>query len=208
MRSNVAPGAVFTDYELPDHTDIPRKLSVLQGDDPMILMLSRGHYCPKERQFLKHMVEFSKLCAVGYARLVTITTDTLLQLNELRLGLGADWPFLHDEKRMIQRDLDIEEYTDPDNNPMVPYTFVLEPGLKIAKIYNGYWYWGRPSVAELHEDLREITRKIRPDWQIDTPELRAAWEKGEKQRFFPYGRSMKEVLARSSNAVDQFTKAA
>jgi hypothetical protein len=35
---------------------------------------------------------------------------------------------------------------------MIPHTFVLEPGLKIFKIYNGYWYWGRPTITELHMD--------------------------------------------------------
>jgi len=91
---------------------------------------------------------------------------------------------------------------------MIPYSFVLEPGLRIYKIYNGYWYWGRPAAAELQNDLRDITRRIRPDWQIDTPEMRAAWERGEKKRFFPYGNSMKEILVRTSNALDQFSKAA
>jgi hypothetical protein len=38
--------------------------------------------------------------------------------------------------------------------------------------------------------------------------MRAAWEKGEKKRFFPYGKSMKEILVRASNALDQFLKAA
>ena len=50
MRSDIAPGAKFPDYELPDHTNVPRKLSDLQGDDPLILTLARGHYCPKEHQ--------------------------------------------------------------------------------------------------------------------------------------------------------------
>jgi hypothetical protein len=40
---------------------------------------------------------------------------------------------------------------------------VLEPGLKIYKSYNGYWYWGRPSVAEVQQDARDVTRRIRPD---------------------------------------------
>ena len=170
----------------------------------MVLVLSRGYYCPKDRNFLKTLVPFSAHCAVGYTRLVTITTDTLLQLNELRLGLGADWIFLYDSERVIQQDLDIQEYTDPHHNPMIPYTFVLEPGLKIFKIYNGYWYWGRPTTHELHLDLREISSRIRPDWQLDTPQMRAKWERGEKQDFSPYGKTMKQVLARMSNAVDQF----
>jgi hypothetical protein len=44
---------------------------------------------------------------------------------------------LHDEERVIQRDLEIQEYRNPQNNPMIPYTFVLEPGLRIFRIYNG-----------------------------------------------------------------------
>ncbi len=50
MRSDIAPGGTFPDYELPDHTNVPRRLSELQGDDPLILTLARGHYCPKEHQ--------------------------------------------------------------------------------------------------------------------------------------------------------------
>jgi peroxiredoxin len=44
MRSDIAAGAVFPDYELPDHEKVPRKLSELQGDDPLVLTLARGHY--------------------------------------------------------------------------------------------------------------------------------------------------------------------
>ncbi|HTW87114.1 MAG TPA: hypothetical protein VMD75_03815 [Candidatus Binataceae bacterium] len=44
MRVDIVPGAVFPDYELPDQTDTPRKLSELQGIDPMIVVLSRGGY--------------------------------------------------------------------------------------------------------------------------------------------------------------------
>jgi len=127
-----------------------------------------------------------------------------LQSNDLRLGVGADWTFLHDTQRVIQKDLDIAEYTDPQNNPMIPHTFVLEPGLKIYKIYNGYWYWGRPSVAELQQDARDVTRRIRSDWKIDTPQMREKWERGEKKTFFPYGKLLRQVLVRMSNAVDQF----
>jgi peroxiredoxin len=36
MRSNIVPGGKFPDYELPDHTNTPRKLSKLQGENPMI----------------------------------------------------------------------------------------------------------------------------------------------------------------------------
>ena len=80
--------------------------------------------------------------------------------------------------------------------PMIPYTLVLEPQLKIFKIYNGYWYWGRPSVEELRMNLREITRKIRPDWDITLPEFREAWAQDRKRAelFYPYGKTLAEVF--------------
>jgi len=34
-------------------------------------------------------------------------------LDEFRDGFGAQWPFLSDSDRTVQRDLDIQEYTDP-----------------------------------------------------------------------------------------------
>ena len=36
MRSDIVPGGIFPDYEPPDHTGKLRKLSELQGDDPLI----------------------------------------------------------------------------------------------------------------------------------------------------------------------------
>ena len=194
MRKDIKPGSIFPDFELPDHTGTKRKLSELQGIDPMILTLNRGSYCPKDRQFFHELVKFSRLCEVGYTKIVTVTTDNFMGVNELRNGVSAHWPFLYDEYRIIQKDLDIQEYTDPKNNPMIPYTFILEPGLKVFKFYNGYWYWGRPSMHELHMDLRAVNQKIRPDWQIDSPEIRKKFENNEKDAFFPYGKTIREVM--------------
>lgn len=141
---------------------------------------------------MRDLVDFYPELKVGYARIVTISTDNQLKTNEFHDGLGAQWPFLSDPERQVQRDLDIQEYTDPTNDPMIPHTLVLEPGLTIHKIYNGYWYWGRPSTAELWSDLREVTRRIRPDWDILLPEMRAAWQRGAREQFFPYAKPMQE----------------
>src|ERR687891_132102 len=73
--------------------------------------------------------------------LVTISTDNITETNEYRSGVGAHWPFLSDAGRVIQKDLDIAEYTDPVHDPMIPHTIVLEPGLVIYKVYNGYWFF-------------------------------------------------------------------
>ncbi len=154
MRPEIAPGAVFPDYELSDHTAKRRKLSELQGQDPMIVVLSRGSYCPKDRREAEGLVELHREMEVGYCRLATIGTDNIIETNEYRGGVGAHWPFLSDPTRLVQKDLDIDEYTDPAHNPMIPHVIVLAPGLVIYKIYNGYWFFGRPTVEELRRDLR------------------------------------------------------
>jgi hypothetical protein len=66
---------------------------------------------------------------------------------------------------------------------MIPHTFVLEPGLRIFSIYNGYWYWGRPTMDELHVDLRALLRKVRPDFDLGSPGLRQAWDRGDREMF-------------------------
>jgi len=68
MRSDIVPGGVFPDYELPDHTRSMRRLSELQGDDPLILTLARGHYCPKEHQQHLQLAAFYPQIGVAYTQ--------------------------------------------------------------------------------------------------------------------------------------------
>jgi hypothetical protein len=77
---------------------------------------------------------------------------------------------------------------------MIPHTIVLEPGLIVFKVYNGYWFFGRATTEELRQDLRAVLRKCRPDWDISDPGLRAAWHSGEKARFYPYGKTIAQVF--------------
>ena len=176
MRSDITPGGVFPDYALPDHTGTTRTLSELQGRDPLILMLARGHYCPQEHQKHLDLATFQSKVAVAYTQMVTIATDEHHTLQEFRASVGAQWTFLSDPGRTVQKDLDIQEYTDPDHDPMIPHTLVLKPGLVVHSVYNGYWFWGRPSVDDLWRDLRAATSEIRPDWDLSRPGLREAFE--------------------------------
>jgi len=203
MRPDIVPGATLPDYELTDQNGKRRKLSDLQGPDPLILLLSRGAFCPKDRRQMEGLLQLHREMDVGYCRLATITTDNLIETNELRAGIGAPWPFLSDPGRKVQKDLDIAEYTDPTHNPMIPHTFVLEPGLVVYKIYNGYWFFGRPTVEELRIDLRAVLKKCRPDWDISQPALRELWQKGEKARFYPYGKTYAEVFANQDSPGDE-----
>jgi peroxiredoxin len=166
MRSDIVLGSRFPNYELSDHTRTLRKLSELQGDDPSILTLARGNYCPKEHQQHLELASFYPRIAVGYKQIATISTDNHHTLQEFRASVGARWTFLSDPERKIQKDLDIQEYTDPEHDPMIPHTLVLKPGLLIHRIHDGYWFWGRPPTADLWHDLRDVTSEIRSDWNL------------------------------------------
>lgn len=207
MRSDIKPGATFPDFTLPDHTKAMRKLSDIQGDQLMIVFLTRGFFCPKDRQQMLELVRFHPQLVVGYTQVVTITTDDWHTTNNYRQQTSAHWPFLYDEKRVVQKDLDIKEYTDTTHDVMIPHTIVLGRDLKVFKVYNGYYYWGRPSTAELHADLRTIARDTYSDWDITTPELREKWKKGDKSDFYPYGEnsiSMETLMLQMAGAVDQY----
>lgn len=204
MRSDLVPGARFPDFALPDQDAVVRKLSELQGNDSMILTLARGHYCPKEHQQHLELAAFYPKVAVAYTRVVTIATDEHHALQEFRASVGAQWPFLSDPERTVQKNLDIAEYTDPEHDPMIPHTLVLKPGLVVHSIYNGYWFWGRPSVVELWHDLRVVSSEVRPDWDLSAPGLREAWDAGDHSRFHGWNKRSPEraVAERGAPAAD------
>ncbi len=51
-------GAKFPDYVLPGHTKTRRRMYDLQGDQLMIVVLTRGFLCPKDRQHMLELVRF------------------------------------------------------------------------------------------------------------------------------------------------------
>lgn len=66
---------------------------------------------------------------------------------------------------------------------MIPHSFVLEPELRIYSMYIGYSFWARPSMDELHLDLRAVMKKIRPDYDPTAPGLREPWDHRERDKF-------------------------
>ena len=187
MRSDITPGGVFPDYALPDHTGTIRTLSGLQGGDLLILTLMRGLPCPEEYGQHLDLAAFQPKTALGHTRIVTISTDDQPTLAQFRTSVGARWTFLSDPGRLVLQDLDIEEYTGPGKDRMIPHTLVLKPVLVVHRIYNGHWFWGRPSVSDLWRDLRGASNEIRSDWDLSTPGLRQAWEAGDSSVFDGWG---------------------
>jgi len=83
MRPDIVSGALFPDYELSDHHGMRRTISALQGGDPLVLVLSRGGFCPKERRQHEGLLQLHREMQ---GRLVTISTDNVLETGEFRAG--------------------------------------------------------------------------------------------------------------------------
>jgi peroxiredoxin len=166
-RRALAPGERFPDLDLPDHTGRARVLSELAGGDPVVLVFSRGWWCPKEQTYLRRLVEVQSEFEVAYARIVVVSVDLAEVQSAFRAGLGARFTFLSDADRRWLPRLGLLEASDTEHDPYRPSAFTLHPDLTVHGHYVGDWYWGRATMEELRADMREITRRIRPDWEAE-----------------------------------------
>jgi peroxiredoxin/cold shock CspA family protein len=182
--TNLRVGDAFPDFELPDHDGRPRRLSDytkpsplderLGFDDgyPLILVFGRGFFCPRDQEQMRGLVRFQSALAVSYSKLVSVSADSPRVAAAFRAGLGARWPFLSDEDRKVIERVDILDETEGEYAGVSrPFTFVLGPDLTIHRIYDGWFFVGRPTLEELRHDLREIMR-TRKDYRYeayDTP---------------------------------------
>ena len=175
MLKDLSPGDVFPDVELPDESGTLHRLSELQGDDVLVLMLGRGEHCPRERQHQRELLKLHEWSSAAFTQLVTVLPNELHDVYKLKISTGAHWTYLADADLELQTALDIREYTDPHHAATVPHTLVLSQGLVIEKIYVGYWFWGRPTPYQLWADLGELLARTKPDFDPLTDDARAAY---------------------------------
>jgi peroxiredoxin/cold shock CspA family protein len=172
-------GDAFPDFDLPDQDGRRRRLSDYTRPSPLderlgfndgyplILVFVRGYFCPRDQEQMRGLVRFQSELAVNYCKLVSVSTDSPRVSAAFRAGLGARWPFLSDEGRDVVRSIDILDETEGEYAGVSrPFTFVLEPDLKIHGIYDGWFFVGRPTLEELRHDLREIMR-TRKDYRYE-----------------------------------------
>jgi len=205
MPNNLKIGDKFPDFELPNHNGklaslskftapplIDQRLGFPDGY-PLIVIFNRGFFCPRDQQQLKLLVPFQDELRVNFGRLITISVDQPKVQAAFRAGLGAGWTFLSDGERKLIKELDILDETEGEYAYCaLPYTYLLKPDLTVFKIYNGWYFVGRPTIEELRQDLRSImselsyysydayntdhVKKIRvpqQTWQDGTPQLGA-----------------------------------
>ena len=170
MSRNLEPGTTIPDFELPDENGEPHRLSELQGDNLLVLHLSRGEHCPRERMHHRELLRFHEWCSVAFTELVSVLPNSEHDLYRMKISTGARWTFLSDAALEVQQHFDINEYTDVHHDyATVPHTLVLSPGLVIEKVYVGYWFWGRPTVEQLWQDCGEVLARTKADFDLMTP---------------------------------------
>lgn len=162
---NLTPGNRFPDLALPDHTGRARELSELAGGDPVALLFSRGWWCPKEQRHVRELTTLQDEFEVGYARIIVVSVDSPEVQSAFRAGLGARFTFLSDEQRTWLGRLGLLEETDTLHEPYRPTAFTLAPDLTIHRRYDGNWYWGRPTMEDLRQDMRAISARVRDDFE-------------------------------------------
>ena len=166
MSTIPEPGGSLPDIELPDHHGVRRRLTELADGDPLVVVFYRGWWCPKEQAFFRLLASWQAEVEVAYSRIVSISVDPPGELAAFRAGLDARWTFLSDGERGWLHRLDLLETTDTVHHPYTPTTVVVRPDLTVHSVYNGYWFWGRPTVEDLRQDLRALTRSLRADWDV------------------------------------------
>ena len=181
MSKGLIPGETLPDFELQDENGDLHRLSELQGEDAMVLMLGRGEHCPRERQHQREMLRFYEWASVAFTQLVTVLPNDLHDVFRLKISTGAHWTYLADTDLEVQSALDIRVYTDPKHPANVPHTLLLAPGLVIDKVYVGYWFWGRPSPYQLWEDLQSLAQRTYADFDPTTAEARSAWTAARRE---------------------------
>ena len=119
---------------------------------------------------MRHYVGFQDELNVNYCHLAAVSVDPPEVCAAFRTGLGASFAFLSDHDRAAITALDIVEVTNtPHGLVAVPYSFSLAPDLRIHRVYNGWWFVGRPTVEELRQDLRAIMQACRHDYSYEGP---------------------------------------
>ena len=188
MITNLSVGEAFPDFELPDHEKRPRRPSCYTKPSPLderlgfndgyplILVFGRGFFCPRDQEHMRGLVRFQAELAVNYCKLVSVSADPPRVAAAFRAGLGAKWPFLSDEKREVIKRIGILDETEGEYAGVSrPFTFVLRPDLTIHRIYDGWFFVGRPTLEELRHDLRRIMQ-TRKDYRYEAynkPEVKS-----------------------------------
>ena len=78
----------------------------------------RGWFCPKERAWFPELLALAERAAVAFTAIVSVSVESSVVQAALGAGMGTRWPFLSDQDRTAQAELDLLEHTDTEHHRM------------------------------------------------------------------------------------------
>lgn len=127
-------GDTAPDFELPDETNTPRKLSTLLADGPVVLFfypaaMTKG--CTAESCHFRDLAaEFAK----AGAQRIGISTDTVAKQKEFSDKHSFDYPLLSDADGTVSKQFGVKRSLDLLRVKRA--TFVIGTDLKIIEVIN------------------------------------------------------------------------
>jgi peroxiredoxin len=123
-------GDVVDDFELPDETGTPRRLSTLLADGPVVLFfypaaMTTG--CTKESCHFRDLA--SEFAAVGAQR-VGISRDSVEKQHEFSDKHGFDYPLLSDTDGEVARMMGVARKKGPPKR----VTFVIDQNRMVVEV--------------------------------------------------------------------------
>ncbi len=127
----VQRGEIVEDFELPDQTGTPRKLSELAADGPVVLFFypaAMTYGCTKESCHFRDLeAEFKE---VGATR-VGISRDAVDKQRQFSEKHGFDYPLLADTDRKVAKHFGVTEGFKL--GPVKRTTFVIDKDLRLIE---------------------------------------------------------------------------
>jgi peroxiredoxin Q/BCP len=120
------PGDTAADFELPDQTGTPRRLSALLSDGPVVLFFYPAAMTPGCTKEACHFRDLAKEFADVGAQRVGISVDPVAKQAQFADAQGFDYPLLSDTSGAIAAEFGVKRGLLGKLIPVKRTTFVID----------------------------------------------------------------------------------
>jgi peroxiredoxin len=142
-------GPTAAPFTLPDADNQPVSLEALQKEGPVVVVFSRGAWCPFCVGHLKALAaSHERFRSVG-ARVVSVSTDTPPRSKRFAKEASIPYPLLSDIDGAVARQYGVLMQGADDSPVSVPAVFIVQRDGRIAWSAVGDYPWSTVNADEL-----------------------------------------------------------
>lgn len=153
MATQVKPGSVVDDFELPDETGTPRRLSDLLAGGPVVLFFYPAALTPGCTAQSCHFRDLAAEFAEVGAHRVGISRDPVARQKEFSDRYRFDFPLLSDPDGTVAARLGVTRRLAPGPLRTRRMTFVIDRDRRILDVIH--------SEADMHEHADRALQVLR-----------------------------------------------